>query len=384
MISRWLVVIRQRLMQQARLQEQEAARAAIREQSEGDVEGEEIPLPDEPMVDVTNLDADVRKLLSMSLFIALIIGLWAIWAPILPALTIVGNVTLWTYREGTVGAQILVPFTIAHLVKVLVILFTSIFATRSVPSLLEVLLRQRTLLGAGSRLAFATLARYVIVLVGIILISDSIGFQWSQIQWLVAALGVGIGFGLQEIIANFISGLIILMERPIRVGDVVTIGDVSGKVTRLQIRATTITNWDRQELLVPNKEFITGRVLNWTLSDEVLRLVATVGVAYGTDVPKAMALIREAAEESEYVLEKPDLLITFDEFGDNALQLTLRCFISSPSQRREVKSALNLAINQKLTDAGIVVAFPQRDIHLDTERPLDIRIHDSEAGPAKS
>lgn len=379
MVSRWLVVIRQRLVRQTRLSEWEAARAATAEQGEGIGEGEDIPLsPDEPMVDVTNLDADARKLLNMSVFIVLIIGLGAIWSPVLPALTILDNVTLWSYNEVTAGAETVVPVTLADLGMVLIILLATIFATRSIPSLLEAMLRQQGSVDAGSRLAFATLARYVLVLVGTMFIADSIGFRWSQIQWLVAALGVGIGFGLQEIIANFISGLIILMERPIRIGDIVTIGDVSGQVSRLQIRATTIINWDRQELLVPNKEFITGRVLNWTLSDEVVRLVTTVGVSYGSDMSKAMAIVREVVDENEYALDKPAPLITFDEFGDSSLNITLRCFIDSPAHRREAKSSLNLSINEKLRDAGIVVAFPQRDIHLDTAGPLDIRIQDNE------
>ena len=375
MISRWLVVLRQRLVHQARVAEWKLAR----EKLEDNEEDEDLPPPaDEPMVDVTNLDVDARNLLKMSLIIALIIGLGAIWSPVLPALTILDNVTLWTYHDGPAGAETLERVTLANLGMLLIILLATVFATRSVPSLLEALLRQQTSVGAGSRLAFATLARYGIVLAGIIFITDSIGFRWSQIQWLVAALGVGIGFGLQEIIANFFSGLIILMERPIRVGDVVTIGDVSGRVSRIQIRATTITNWDRQELLVPNKEFITGRVLNWTLSDEVVRLVSTVGVSYSSDMEKAMTLVRDAADENEYVLRTPQPLITFDEFGDNSLNITIRCFIDSPSRRREAKSALNLAIHEKLNNAGIVVAFPQRDVHLDSTRPLDIRIQSSE------
>ena len=380
MVSRGLVVIRQRLIYQARLDEWEAARAA-REQDEGAGSGEEIPLPaDEPMVDVANLDTDARQLLNMGLFIALIIGLGAIWSPVMPALTILDDVILWTNRDGIAGAETLVPVTLADLGIVLIILLATIFATRSIPSLLEALLRQQSKFGAGSRLAFATLARYLIVLVGIISIADGIGFRWSQIQWLVAALGVGIGFGLQDIIGNFISGLIILMERPIRVGDIVTIGDVSGRVSRLQIRATTITNWDKQEVLVPNREFITGRVLNWTLSDDIVRLVTTVGVSYGSDIRKAMALISEAAYENEHVLENPQSLITFEEFGDSSLNITLRCFIDSPNLRREVRSQLNLSISEKLADAGIVVAFPQRDVHLSTERPLEIRIRDGQHG----
>ena len=375
MISRWLVVLRQRLIHQARLSEWKEAREKLADSGEK----EDLPPPaDEPMVDVTNLDVDARNLLNMSLIIALIVGLGTIWSPVLPALGILDNVTLWTYQDGPVGGETLERVTLANLGMLLIILLATIFATRSIPSLLEALLRQQTSIGAGSRLAFATLARYGIVLAGIIFIFDSIGFRWSQIQWLVAALGVGIGFGLQEIIANFFSGLIILMERPIRVGDVVTIGDVSGRVSRIQIRATTITNWDRQELLVPNKEFITGRVLNWTLSDEVVRVITTVGVSYSSDMDKAMTLVRDAADENEYVLRTPQPLVTFDEFGDNSLNITIRCFIDSPANRREAKSTLNLLIREKLNNAGIVVAFPQRDIHFDSTRPLDIRIQSSE------
>jgi potassium efflux system protein len=253
--------------------------------------------------------------------------------------------------------------------------FSAFVLVRTVPSLLDLILRQRSSVTSGSRLAFATLARYVIVLVGLSLVAGSVGFNWGQIQWLVAALGVGIGFGLQEIVANFISGLIILVERPIRVGDIVTVGDISGTVSRLQIRATTVTTFDRQELLVPNKEFIAGRVLNWSLSDEILRLVLKVGIAYGSDVPKALALVREAVNEHKLVLDEPPPLITFDEFGDNSLNLTARCFIGALNKRRETVSDLNLAINQKLNKAGIVIAFPQRDVHLDMATPLDIRIH---------
>jgi potassium efflux system protein len=212
------------------------------------------------------------------------------------------------------------------------------------------------------------------VIVGVMLTAQRIGFDWSKIQWLVAALGVGIGFGLQDIVANFISGIIILVERPIRVGDIVTVGDVSGVVSRLQIRATTVTNWDRQELLVPNREFVTMPVLNWSLSDEVIRLVLNVGVEYGSDLRKSMELLKQVVEEDPRVLEDPKPLITFEGFGDNSLNLTARAFIASLANRRETISDLNLAINDKLNEAGIVVAFPQRDVHLDTASTLDVRV----------
>jgi potassium efflux system protein len=229
-------------------------------------------------------------------------------------------------------------------------------------------------MSSGSRYTVTTLSTYIIIALGILLVFNTIGAQWSQLQWLVAALGVGIGFGLQEIVANFISGLIILFERPIRVGDVVTVGDTDGLVTKIQIRATTIRNWDRKELLVPNKEFITGRLLNWSLSDQITRIVVVAGVAYGSDVDKALALMKEAALEHENVLDDPAPIITFEGFGDNALTLILRAFIDSIDHRLSTMTELHKAVNRKFEQAGIVIAFPQRDLHLDNREPLRVSL----------
>jgi potassium efflux system protein len=202
-----------------------------------------------------------------------------------------------------------------------------------------------------------------------------LGGSWGEIQWLIAALGVGIGFGLQEIIANFICGLILLFERPIRIGDIVTVGDTSGVVTQIRIRSTTIRNWDQQELLVPNKEFITGRLLNWTLSDPLARIVISVGIAYGSDVERAMKIILSSAEQNERVIEDIPPLVTFESFGDNSLDIKLRCYIGSMDYRLQTLSELNLYINRELAAAGIEIAFPQRDIHLDTSQPLEVNLH---------
>ena len=232
----------------------------------------------------------------------------------------------------------------------------------------------------GGRYTAITLSRYFIAGGGALLVISMLGGSWGQVQWLIAALGVGIGFGLQEIVANFISGLIILFERPIRVGDFVSVGDTDGHVTRIQIRATTIQTRDRKELLVPNKEFITGRLLNWSLSDQVTRIVIAIGVAYGSDVDQAMVLITEAAQENPHVLPDPPPFTGFEGFGDNSLNLNLRCFIDSIEYRLSTISELHQTINRKLNAAGIVIAYPQRDLHLDTTSPLDIRIrHDDGA-----
>jgi potassium-dependent mechanosensitive channel len=263
----------------------------------------------------------------------------------------------------------------------MLLVIITVVAAKNLPGLLELVFLQRLSLEPSSRYTITTLAQYTIVAIGIVLIFKTMGGNWSQIQWLVAAMGVGLGFGLQEIFGNFVSGLIILFERPVRVGDIVTVGDTTGTVSKIRIRATTITNWDKQELLVPNKEFITSQLLNWTLSDQTNRIVVTVGVAYGSDVKRALQLMAEAAQENEHVLEDPKPILTFEGFGDNALTLILRCYLSSLEFRIFTISALHESINRKFEEAGIAIAFPQRDIHLDTSRPLDVRIHTENPSP---
>ena len=179
----------------------------------------------------------------------------------------------------------------------MIVLATTVIAAKNIPGLLEMAVLQHLPFDAGARYAVATVCRYLITVVGrAVVLAASLGVGWSKVQWLVAAMGLGLGFGLQEIFANFISGLIILFERPVRVGDVVTIDDVTGVVSRIRIRATTITDGDRKELIIPNKEFITGRVLNWTLTDPVNRVVINVGVAYGSDTQLAAEILLRVAQ----------------------------------------------------------------------------------------
>jgi len=247
-------------------------------------------------------------------------------------------------------------------------------AARNLPGVLEISLLKYLPFDAGARYAFSKICQYVVSLVGIIITFNYIGISWSSLKWLAAALSVGIGFGLQEIVANFISGLIILFERPIRVGDLVTVGGVDGAVTRIQIRATTITNWDRKEYLVPNKEFITGHLMNWTLSNPINRVVITVGVAYGSDTQKARELLLKVAGEHPIVMEDPAPLATFEGFGDHALNLVLRAYLPNFDNWVINKTELHTAIDKAFRKAGITIAFPQKDIHFDTGRPLEVRI----------
>jgi potassium efflux system protein len=140
------------------------------------------------------------------------------------------------------------------------------------------------------------------------------------------------------------------------------------------MRATTVRDWDGRELLVPNKEFITGRLLNWSLSDQQTRTLIEIGVAYGSDVPKAMKIALDVAREHENVLDDPEPFITFDSFGDNSLLLTLRCYLPSLERRLVTASEMRNTINDRYNEAGIVIAFPQRDVHLNGLGPIDVNI----------
>jgi potassium-dependent mechanosensitive channel len=194
--------------------------------------------------------------------------------------------------------------------------------------------------------------------------SNKLGLRWQNVQWLAAALTVGLGFGLQEVFANFISGLIILFERPIRVGDIVTVDDVSGVVSKIRMRATTITNWDRKEFIVPNKEFITGRVLNWTLSDAVNRITINVGVAYGTDTEKVRAILLQVCEEQPLLLKDPAPVASFESFGESTLNFSLKCFLPNFEGRLDTLHVLNTRIAEEFRKADVEIAFPQRDLRI--------------------
>jgi len=371
LIERWLIQSSRRLSIEKALLLSAQAKA-----EEGKVvdKKEAISPIEMPVEDLVELSTESQKLLDTLVTISACIGLWLVWAEVLPALRIFNEFTLWKYSSVVNGQTTTVPVTMADAGLAVFIGIITLTATRHFPSLLKIILLKHLDITAGSRYTITTLSGYLIGGIGMMTIAGILGFSWSKIQWLVAALGVGIGFGLQEIVANFISGLIILFERPIRVGDVVTIGTTDGVVTRIRIRATTIRDFDRKELLVPNKEFITGRLLNWSLSDKVIRILVPVGIAYGSDVEAAMTLMRDAAENNARVLVDPKPVVTFDSFGDNALLLTLRCFIGSVDERVAVKSDLHRVIDQKFREAAISMAFPQRDVHLDTNTPLDIRI----------
>jgi potassium-dependent mechanosensitive channel len=368
---RFLEALRYREEMQA--QRAAAAAATTNGTKTGASDSESLPPLEEDKIDYGELGEQASRLVQLGHMIALLAGLWWIWDDVIPAFRFLNTIELPIMTSKLVeGVAQDVPLTLGDMGAGLLLGALALFAARNIPALLELTILQRLPMSRASRYAFTTLTQYLVAMVGIIITFNALGLQWSSIQWLVAALSVGLGFGLQEIVANFISGIILLFEQPIRVGDVVTVNNTTGTVTRIRIRATTIVNWERQELIIPNKAFITGELINWTLSDTVNRLTVTVGVAYDTDTRKAMQLMQDAAIEHPRIISDPAPRITFEGFGDNALNLVMRAYLSDLDNRLVTITELHQAILDKFRAAGIEIAFPQRDVHLDVSKPLEL------------
>jgi potassium efflux system protein len=317
-------------------------------------------------IDLAALSEQTRTLMSVCILSTLFVGLWRIWLDVFPSMGILNHWVLWT---TTVGDRV-EPITLGSLLVASSIVALTWIAVRNIPGLLEMTVLERLRIDAAGRFAFSTLARYAIVIVGLVSASTTIGIGWTKVQWLATALTFGLAFGLQEIFANFIAGLIILFERPVRVGDMVTIENVTGVVSRIRIRATTITDSDRKEFIVPNREFITGRTLNWTLSDTINRIVINVGLAYGSETELAREILLKAAHEHPAVLRDPAPTASFEEFGETSLRLVLRCFLPNLSERTRVIHELHTAINRELTVHGIEIAPPHTETAPKSTLPL--------------
>ena len=218
----------------------------------------------------------------------------------------------------------------------------------------------------GSRYAMRTLFFYSMVFIATLMAFAALGVEMEQFGWFLTAAGVGIGFGLQDIISNFISGLILFFERPVQVGDIVSVGDVQGDVTRISIRSTVVRTRDGVAMILPNKKLITEDVVNWSHGDQRTRLNLEIGVAYGSDVKLVRKILLQVASEERLVVRRPPPEVDFTAFGDSALMFTLHVWLATPdiTARRRTRTSVHTRIDELFKENGIVIPFPQRDLHL--------------------
>ncbi len=228
----------------------------------------------------------------------------------------------------------------------------------------------------GVRATVGTVTRFVIVVIGTAVIIQTAGIDLTALTLVAGALGVGIGFGLQNITDNFISGIIILFEKPIKVGDRIEVGEVQGNVIAISFRATQVLTNDNISVIVPNSEFISSRVINWSHNDRNIRFKIPVGVSYKEDPDKIRRILLKVAEENENILRVPEPTVLFDEYGDSSLNFILAVWTGTYTDRpRMLKSQLYFEIFREFKEHNVEIPFPQRDIHIKSRPDSDLDLN---------
>ncbi len=341
-------------------------RAQVQEGAEGGLE-----VVEEPPLDMEKINTQSLRLSKLILLIGFSLLLYLVWSDLLAVLGYLDQVALWDADEGDLVDSAL---SLSDFFTALLVVAITFIMARNLPGLLEVMVLSRLALKQGSAYAISSLLSYTIVGTGVVMSLATLGVSWDKLQWLVAALSVGLGFGLQEIFANFISGLIILFERPIRIGDTITLGNLHGTVSRIRIRATTVTDFDRKEIIIPNKTFVTDQLINWSLSDNVTRVVLTYGVAHGSDLPLVHQLLRQAADENPRVLADPEPQVFYLNYGPHSLNFELRIFVNDLLDRLFAADEVNCRVDELFREAGVRVAFEQMDVWLHRDQGESVKV----------
>jgi small-conductance mechanosensitive channel len=284
-------------------------------------------------------------------------------------------VKIWQYQ---LVKDVENPVTVAKVVLALFLLAVGILASRWLSRLFARRILGRFRLHEGAIAAIQTLSFYFLTLAFFLWSLNLVSIPLTVFTFLGGAVAIGVGFGSQNIVNNFMSGLILIAERPVKVGDLIEIDGTSGRVEHIGARSTRIRSGDNTHVIVPNSKLLENPVLNWTLSDNVIRTTMDVGVAYGSDVAKVRECLEQALRESERVLETPVPEVLFTEFGDNALvfRALFWTVVRAPLDKARAQSEVRFRVDALFREAEIVIAFPQRDVHLDTLHPLEVVLAD--------
>jgi small-conductance mechanosensitive channel len=280
---------------------------------------------------------------------------------------------IWNFQLADAGGA---PILVSNVVVGLAVFFVGLLLARHVARLVRAVLLPRVRLSSGASAAIESIFFYLLLMVAGYSALSLAHVPLTAFTLLGGAAAIGVGFGSQTLVSNFIAGLILLLEQPIRAGDLIQIDDLYGNVVRVGARSTRVLTGANVEILVPNATFLEQRIVNWTLSNTRVRASLAVGVAYGSPTDAVERLIRQAMDEHPRVDKSPAPGVLFTEFGDSALAFEANFWIEvhSMMDRRSVESDLRYRIDALFREANITIAFPQRDVHLDTPRPLDVRL----------
>ncbi|MDU7793546.1 MAG: miniconductance mechanosensitive channel MscM, partial [Citrobacter freundii] len=369
-IRRWMFIQRRRLaFDRAKHRRAEilAQRARGEEENAHNMSTEgSNEIIEEQEIDLDTISAQSLRLVRSILMLIALLSVIVLWSEIHSAFGFLENISLWDVTSTVQGVESLEPITLgAVLIAILVFIITTQLV-RNLPALLELALLQHLDLTPGTGYAITTITKYLLMLIGGLVGFSMIGIEWSKLQWLVAALGVGLGFGLQEIFANFISGLIILFEKPIRIGDTVTIRDLTGSVTKINTRATTISDWDRKEIIVPNKAFITEQFINWSLSDSVTRVVLTIPAPSEANSEEVTQILLTAAHRCSLVIDNPAPEVFLVDLQQGIQIFELRIYAAEMGHRMPLRHEIHQLILAGFREHGIDMPFPPFQMRLES------------------
>lgn len=296
-------------------------------------------------------------------WVVLFASLYVIWSDLISVAYYLDGVILWESNEGNQVESV----TLLNLMRASLYVVITYVLIKNIAGILEVTVFSKMPLSKGTPQTIITMLTYIIVTFGSVSAFSALGISWTKIQWIFTALSVGLGFGVREIFGSFVSGSILLFERPIRVGDKVTVGQYTGIITKIRLRSTTLLNSDHMEVVLPNQAFVTDRFINWTLNNTITRLQIFFKVSYDTDLDLMQRLLLQAVNEAPKVLSEPKVEINMLHFGDNALEHELVVFVGELGDRIETMNFLQYRINQLFRENGIRFALNQLDVHLHSE-----------------
>ncbi len=286
------------------------------------------------------------------------------WSDIVSWLGKILNARLVTIKQT--------PVTLASVLIFVIFLIATIIVARFVSRTVLGRLLKRFPLKDGIRYTLRRITEYGLIILGVVLAFQFVGINLSGLAVVFGLLSVGIGFGLQNVTANFVAGLVLLFERPIRVGDRITVGDVEGDVQEISLRATTIKTLNNISIIVPNSEFTSSNIINWSYADPKIRLDIDVGVSYQSNLDVVLKSLKEVADENSEVLRNPEPDVLLREFGDSSWNMRLRMWIGDAKRHHIVRSNINCAIVRKFRENAIEIPFPQRDLHVRSPLPVPV------------
>ncbi|AKC60253.1 miniconductance mechanosensitive channel MscM [Blochmannia endosymbiont of Camponotus (Colobopsis) obliquus] len=314
--------------------------------------------PDKTIYNVRIISIQLLRLIKSILAIIVILSIIIIWSELHPAFEFLENITLWNTITTIQEVNKLHKITLKDILISIVILFITTKLVKNIPALLELMLLQHLNLNPGTGYAVITLTKYTLMFLGALIGFSLIGIEWSKIQWLIAALGVGLGFGLQEIFINFISGIMILFEKPIRIGDTVTIRNLTGTITHINTRATTITDLDHKEIIVPNKEFITKQFTNWSLTNTITRIILKIPAPSNIEIEKITNILLKTIKNCSLVLNIPAPEVYLIDLQQGLPLFEIRLYTSKIKYRMPLKHQIHTLILKAYKTHGLILPFP--------------------------